>query len=125
MCGVTAKFRVSIMETGSWMVIYQFAAEELAKEKRMGGAEFRVLHMLLGMMGKDSSVQISQADIGKMMGMQQQGVSKAIKTLIEIGIIRSEGKTGQTATYTLNSYYGKSGNASNVVQMQRKWDSDQ
>jgi biotin operon repressor len=112
------------MEAGSWMVMYQFAAEELAKDKRMGGAEFRVLYMLLGLMGQDSSVQISQADIGKMMGMQQQGVSKAIKTLIEIGIIRSEGKTGQTATYTLNSYYGKSGKANNVVQMQPRRDDD-
>jgi CTP-dependent riboflavin kinase len=112
------------MEAGSWMVLYQFAAEELAKDKRMGGAEFRVLYMLLSLMGQDSSVQISQADLGKMIEMQQQNISKAIKTLIEIGIIRSEGKTGQIATYTLNSYYGRSGKVSNVVQMQRKWDNN-
>jgi hypothetical protein len=105
-----------------WVMLYQLASIDLAKDKRVGGAEYRVLHTLFGMMGYEGSVQISQADIGKVIGMKQQGVSKAIKTLIEVDILRSEGKPGQTATYILNPYYGSRGKASNVVQMQRAWD---
>jgi predicted RNA-binding protein YlqC (UPF0109 family) len=108
-----------------WVMLYQFASADLAKDRRIGGAEFRVLHILFSMMGYEGSVQISQADIGKMIGMKQQSVSTAIKTLIEVDILRSEGKPGQTATYVINPYYGSRGKASNVVQMQRTWDADQ
>ncbi len=69
----------------------------------------------------DDSVQISQGDIGQVIGMSQSCVARAIKILKEVGIIRSERKIGQTATYTINPYYGTHGKASTVVQMQRKW----
>jgi hypothetical protein len=75
--------------------------------------------------GADGSVQISQADLGQMIGMKQQSVFVAMKTLIEADVLRSQGKPGQTATYTMNPYYVKFDKASNVVQIQRKWDGDQ
>jgi hypothetical protein len=106
-----------------WVMLYQFASIELAKDRRIGGSEFRVLHTLFGLMGYEGSVQISQADIGKMIGMKQQSVFTAIKTLIEVDVLRSQGKPGQTANYTLNPYYVKSDKVSNMVYIQREWDS--
>jgi hypothetical protein len=110
------------MSNSFCMVAPSFFAE-LAKDRRFGGAEFRVLHTLLGLIGADGSVQISQADIGKMIGMKQQSVFVAMKTLIEADVLRSQGKPGQTATYTLNPYYVKSDKVSNMVYIQREWDS--
>jgi hypothetical protein len=112
------------MSNSFCMVAPSFFAE-LAKDRRFGGAEFRVLHTLLGLIGADGSVQISQADLGQMIGMKQQSVFVAMKTLIEADVLRSQGKPGQTATYTMNPYYVKFDKASNVVQIQRKWDGDQ
>jgi DNA-binding transcriptional ArsR family regulator len=71
-------------------------------------------------MGYEGSVQISQGDIGEVLDMKQPSVARAIGVLKEAGIIRSEGKPGQTATYTINPHYGSRGKASNVIQMQRK-----
>jgi biotin operon repressor len=105
-----------------WVMLYQSASADLAKDRRISGAEFRVLHILFSLMGYEGSVQISQAEIGQMLGMKQQSVFTAIKTLVEVDILRSEGKRGQAATYILNPYYGSRGKASSVVQMQRKWD---
>jgi hypothetical protein len=112
------------MSNSFCMVAPSFFAE-LAKDRRFGGAEFRVLHTLLGLIGADGSVQISQADIGQMIGMKQQSVFVAMKTLIEADVLRSQGKPGQTASHTLNPYYVKSDKDSNMVQMQRKWDGSQ
>jgi Crp-like helix-turn-helix domain len=112
------------MSNSVCMINPSFLAE-LAKDRRFGGAEFRVLYTLLGLIGAEGSVQISQADIGQMIGMKQQSVFVAMKTLTKAGIIRSQGKPGQTATHTLNPYYVKSDNASNMVQMQQKWDGSQ
>ena len=107
-----------------WVMLYQVPSEDLAKDKRIGGAEYRVLHLLLARMGYEGSVQISQGDIGEVIDMKQSSVSRSIKILKEAGILRSEGKIGQTATYTINPYYGTRGKASNVVQMKRQWDKD-
>jgi hypothetical protein len=54
--------------------------------------------------------------------MKTSNIGRSIKVLKAAGILRSEGKIGQTATYTINPYYGSRGKASNVVQMKRKWD---
>ncbi len=95
---------------------------ELAKDRRFGGAEFRVLYTLLGLIGAEGSVRISQADIGKMIGMKQQSVFVAMKTLIEAGVLRSSGKPGQTATYILNPYYVSHGESIHMTKLQENWD---
>jgi hypothetical protein len=41
-----------------------------------------------------------------------------------VGVIRADGKRGQTATYTFNPYYVSRGKASSVVKMQKEWDKD-
>jgi hypothetical protein len=107
-----------------WVMLYQFSSEDLAKDKRIGGAEYRVLLLLLARMGYEGSVQISQGDIGEVLDMKTSNIGRSIKVLKEAGILRSEGKIGQTATYTINPYYGSRGKASNVIQMQRKWNDD-
>jgi hypothetical protein len=105
------------------MVNPSFLAE-LAKDRRFGGAEFRVLYTLLGLIGAEGSVQISQADIGKMIGMKQQSVFVAMKTLIEADVLRSHGKAGFTMTYILNPYYVSHGESSIMAKLQKKWDAD-
>jgi DNA-binding transcriptional regulator PaaX len=114
---------MGLMSNSFCMVNPSFLVE-LAKDRRFGGAEFRVLYTLLGLIGAEGSVQISQADIGKMIGMKQQSVFVAMKTLTKAGVLRSERKSGQTATYVINPYYGVRDKASNVFQMQRAWDGD-
>lgn len=102
-------------------MLSQSAAEQLARNKKIGGAEYRVLFFLSSKINYDDSAQISQGDIGQVIGMNQSCVARAIKTLKEVGIIRSEGKLGQTATYTLNPFYYSRAKAHNIVQRQRKW----
>lgn len=109
--------------SNSFCMINPSFLAEMAKDRRFGGAEFRVLYTLLGLIGAEGSVQVSQAEIGKMIGMKQQSVFVAMKTLIEADVIRSQGKPGQTANYTLNPYYVKSDKVSNMVYIQREWDS--
>jgi hypothetical protein len=106
----------------NFCMLYQLASEDLARDKRIGGAEYRVLHFLLSRMGYEGSVRISQRDIGEVIDMKQPSIARAMRVLMEVGVIRSEGKPGQTATYMLNPYYGSRGKASNVIQMQRQWD---
>ncbi len=109
------------MSNSFCMVNRSFLAE-LAKDRRFGGAEFRVLYALLGLIGAEGSVQISQADIGKMIGMKQQSVFVAMKTLIEADVLRSSGKHGQTSNYILNPYYVSHGESVHMTKLQKNWD---
>jgi hypothetical protein len=111
-------------DSRSYVVLPQATSERLSMDRRFGGAEFRVLYALFSRLDDEGSVQISQADLGEMIGMKQQGVSKAIKTLVEAEVFRSTGKPGQTVTYTFNPDYGNEDEISNVVPMHRKWDGD-
>jgi phage replication O-like protein O len=97
------------------VMLNQTACIELAQDKRLGGAEFRVFYALLSLMDYEDSVQISQADICEMIGMKQKSVSAAIKTLIEADVLRSIDKPGQTTTYILNPYYVSRSNTSSIA----------
>jgi hypothetical protein len=108
----------------NFSMLYQAAAEDLAKNKTMGGPACRVLLFFLARMNYEGRVQMSQGDIGKIIDMKQSSVARAVKALTEVGVIRAEGKRGQTATYTFNPYYVSRGKASSVVKMQKEWDKD-
>jgi phage replication O-like protein O len=98
------------------VMLNQPACMELSKNKRMGGTEFRIFYALLSLMDYEDSVQISDADIGEMIGMKQKNISAAIKTLIEVDVIRSIDKPGQNTTYILNPYYVSRGKTSCVAE---------
>lgn len=97
------------------VMLNQTACIELAQDKRLGGAEFRVFYALLSLMDYEDSVQISQADICEMIGMKQKSVSAAIKTLIEADVLRSIDKLGQNTTYILNPHYVSRSNTNCIV----------
>jgi Firmicute plasmid replication protein (RepL) len=110
--------------SGSFSMMNPSFAEELSKDKRFGGGEFRVFYFLIGRMDLNGSVQMSQGDIGKEISMKQSAVCRAMKVWVESGVIRAAGKRGQTATYTFNPYFVFRGKPSNVAQIQQKWDAD-
>ncbi|WP_147238663.1 winged helix-turn-helix domain-containing protein, partial [Acinetobacter baumannii] len=52
-------------------------------------------------------------DIAESLGMKKPNVSKAVKNLIEFGIILEGPKIGRSKTYRLNPQFGWKGTVSN------------
>lgn len=89
----------------------QDALSILAKE--LNGEELRVLLILLGSLDYENYIQIPQMDIVEALGMQKPNVSRAIKKLLEIGVILIGPKIGRSHSYRLNPKFGWKGTVTN------------
>ncbi|WP_426578610.1 helix-turn-helix transcriptional regulator (plasmid) [Xenorhabdus stockiae] len=73
----------------------------------------RVLMALLADLDYENYIQVAQSDIAGALKMQKTNVSRAIKNLIDFGIILEGPKIGRSKTYRLNPQFGWKGTVSN------------
>lgn len=75
--------------------------------------QIRVLMALLADLDYENYIQVAQIDIAEALRMQKTHVSRAIKNLIEFGVIIEGPKIGRSKTYRLNPQFGWKGTVSN------------
>lgn len=73
----------------------------------------RVLMAMLAELDYENYIQIAQIDIAEALRMQKTHVSRAVKYLIEFGIIMEGPKIGRSKTYRLNPQFGWKGTVTN------------
>ncbi|ATI93582.1 hypothetical protein H0K13_004467 [Salmonella enterica] len=73
----------------------------------------RVLMALLADLDYENYIQVAQVDISNALNMQKTNVSRAVKNLIEFGIIIEGPKIGRGKTYRLNPQFGWKGTVKN------------
>ena len=89
----------------------QDALRILAKE--LTGEQFKVLMLMLADLDHENFIQIAQADIADTLEMQKTNVSRAVRALLDVGVIFEGPKVGRSKTYRLNEQFGWKGTASN------------
>ena len=75
--------------------------------------QMRVLMALLAELDYENYIQVAQTDISIALKMQKANVSRAIKNLLEFGIILEGPRIGRSKTYRLNPQFGWKGTVSN------------
>ena len=75
--------------------------------------QMRVLMALLAELDYENYIQVAQMDIAEALTMQKTNVSRAVKNLIDFGIILEGPKIGRSKTYRLNPQFGWKGTVSN------------
>lgn len=93
----------------SWFMFFQSACEQLALDKDLSGETFRVLMHLLSTLDFENYILIQQSEVAEKLEMKRSNVSRAVKQLLERGILVKGGKIGRTYSYKLNSAYGWKG----------------
>ena len=88
---------------------FQDAVQEIARDKDMTHQMLRVWMMMVGKMSFENWVTVPQKEFSDALNMPKQNVSRAIKGLIEKGLILKGPKMGRTTAYKLNSYYAWKG----------------
>ncbi|EJY0535616.1 hypothetical protein OE853_004837 [Salmonella enterica] len=73
----------------------------------------KVLMMLLADLDYENYIQVAQIDIAESLTMKKSAVSRAIRHLLEFGIILEGPKIGRSKTYRLNPQFGWKGTVSN------------
>lgn len=75
--------------------------------------QMRVLMVLLADLDYENFTQVVQMDIADALKMQKTNVSRAVKNLIEFGVIIEGPKIRRSKTYRLNPQFGWKGTISN------------
>lgn len=73
----------------------------------------KVLMMLLAELDYENYIQVAQIDIAESLKMKKSAVSRAVRNLLEFGIILEGPKIGRGKTYRLNPQFGWKGTVSN------------
>ena len=81
--------------------------------KDLGLEGFSVLMALLQKLDFQNLILVSQAELGRELGMHRQHVNAAIKKLAAMGAILEGPKVGQSRTYRLDPTFGWKGSSKN------------
>jgi predicted transcriptional regulator len=96
-----------------WIMTFQESLELIATDKDMTGQTLKVMLLLMGNLEFENYITIKQVAIAKKLEMDKADVSKAMKVLVDKGIILKV-KEGTTVAYKLNPHYGWKGKVSNL-----------
>ena len=94
----------------------QLAMMELAQHPVSGEAR-RVLDAFCAVLDFENFIQISLSDLAKLIGMEKQNVSRAVRELVERGIVVKGVKVGRSFTYRLSPTFGFKGRGSNFQKL--------
>lgn len=93
----------------------------LAIDKQLSGTDFRVLLAIIGNLGYENIVNISQQELEKQLNITQANISKSIKKLISKGYLQVIDTIGRRNIYMLNPNVAFRSRAKNLKELKRSW----
>lgn len=93
-----------------WLAMSQKALMALATSG-LNGEDLRVLLALIATLEFDNFILINQAEIARQLGMTRPAVNRAIRRLLEEGVLIKGQRVGVNVSYRLNPEYGWKGDA--------------
>lgn len=87
-------------------IVFLKAAEALAIDRDLGAEALRVGLYLIGHAGYENWVHVRQTVVAEALGMKQPSVARALKRLVDRGVLVQGAKMGRSYTYRLNSKIG-------------------
>jgi len=107
--------------SGGWFSMSQTQLKVFIEHRKELGLEgFSVLMALLQRLDFQNLILVSQADLGRELGMHRQHVNAAIKKLVRLGAIIEGPKVNQNRTYRLNPSFGWKGSTKNHQEALRR-----
>jgi len=105
-------FIKSTYKGGNFFMAMQEGFIHLAK-LGLRGQEMQVLMLVMGKLDFENWIRVSQTEIAQELDLNRSVVSRAIKRLVEEGILHKGPKVGTSSTYRLDPGFGVKGRAKN------------
>ena len=93
----------------------------LAVDRDFSGTDFRVLLAIIGNLGYENIINISQQELGEQLNISQQNISKSLKKLIGKGYLQIINKIGRQNIYQFNPHVVFRTRAKNFKDLCRAW----
>ena len=93
-----------------WVAMAQNAMLEMARAG-LGDEAHRVFFVMASTTDFENWIQVSQAELAELIGMKRANFNRALKRLVDAGVILRGPKVGRSNTYRLNPEFGWKGSA--------------
>jgi len=103
-----------------YMFVFQEMMGRLGRDRRMTGERCRLVYLLLERCDWENWLYVRQKDLAVEAGMRPGQVSRAMRFLVQAGVILRGPHLGRGSAYKLNSHYGYKGKLVNLAQHRRK-----
>ena len=97
-----------------WMMVMQEALGQIAQDRSFTWEMWRVWSFMISKLGFENWIIVPQTEIAEALQMQKTHVSRAVKSLLDKGMILRGPKVGRTNAYKLNSRYAWKGKINNL-----------
>ncbi len=94
----------------------------LGKDKDLSGNDLRVFLVIIGNLGYNNTVNISQNELASQSNIRQQDISQSIKKLISKGYLQVVDKIGRRNIYMVNPNVVFRSRAKNLKELKHAWD---
>ena len=96
----------------------------LALDKDFTGTDFRVLLAIIGNLGYENKISVSQAQLGKQLNIKRPEITKSIGKLISKGYLQVVDTIGRQNIYQLNPNVVFRSRAKNYKDLCHSWDKE-
>lgn len=103
-----------------YLLFFQDMIAKLTSDPRMTGERARVFLLLLCRCDWENWLYIEQKDLARTAGMHPAQVSRAMRFLVQVGVVLTGPSLGRAHAYKLNSHYVYKGKLVNLAQHRRK-----
>jgi DNA-binding MarR family transcriptional regulator len=96
----------------------------LAVDRDLSGTDFRILLAIIGNLGYENILNISQKELQQQLSISQADISKSIKKLISKGYLQVVDKIGRRNIYMVNPNVVFKSRAKNLKELKHAWDKE-
>ena len=112
--GVPVWVKAKVKWHEGFVMTFQEAVIKVAEDKDMNHQMTRVWLLMIGKMSFENWIMLPQTEISESLQMKTSDVSRAIRKLLDKGLLLKGPKMGRTSAYKLNSKYAWKGKVSNL-----------
>ena len=94
----------------------------LAVDRDLTGTDLRVLLAIIGNLGYDNTINISQGQLGQEINIKRQEVTKSIRKFVSKGYLQITSQIGRQNIYQFNPHIVFRSRAKNYKDLCRAWD---
>lgn len=96
----------------------------LAIDREFNGTDFRVLLTIIGNLGYENILSLTQKEIGEQINIKPVEVTKSIKKLVKKGYLQVITKIGRQNIYMFNPSVTFKSRAKNLKELKHAWDNE-
>ncbi len=101
---------------------FQEEMVSLAMDREFNGTDLRVFLTIIGNLGYENILSLTQKEIGEQIGIQSVEVTKSIKKLVKKGYLQVVTKIGRQNIYMFNPNIAFKSRAKNFKELKQAWD---